>query len=525
MKRALKPVADPTAPWKRRKMTMKHRIALVWALSVWLIIGAVPATASYMDLMDYPRLEAELGAAVPTGDGIQVMHVEAKEGSDYIPHADNSEFETPDKSFTNVSASSPGSSSHATTVGINFYGNDTSVAPDVGIDEAVLNYEAGDWIYSFLNFNQVAKPETTTARIANHSWLAGTGVPSIDGNILRRIDFTIEEDDLIQVAGAPNISHEAPIFKDAYNEISVGLTSGQHVSGTTDVDTLYTDDRVAPTLVAPGFNKADSTTFTSWAAPMVSATAAMLLEVAQDASLSSGTITNRTRTIQHAETSEVVKAVLMAGADRAVDNPRGADLTDYTVDTTNNLDSRYGAGQMNIYNAYRILAAGEQESQQDGSSGTIEAFGWDYDPAFGGDAGSNVVGSYCFTPSAAWMLDRLQATLVWNLDVDIDVDIDLHKVEFIPTFYDLDLLLLDVTGGGEISLASSTSTEHNTETVYYEGLTLGNTYELRVAPKDGQGDFAWDYALAWQVPEPATLALLALGGLILFHRRRHLGRG
>lgn len=173
---------------------------------------------------------------------------------------------------------------------------------------------------------------------------------------------------------------------------------------------------------------------------------------------------------------------------------------------------------MNIYNAYRILAAGEQESEQDGTGGIIGAFGWDYDPVFGGDAGSNDVASYFFTPTAAWMLDRLQATLVWNLDVDIDVDIDPDEVEFTTAFHDLDLLLLDVTGGGT-SLASSTSTEHNTETVYYEGLTLGNTYELRVAPKDGQDDFAWDYGLAWQVPEPATLSFLALGGLLLLRRR------
>ena len=50
----------------------------------------------------------------------------------------------------------------------------------------------------------------------------------------------------------------------------------------------------------------------------------------------------------------------------------GADITDYRAlpvnQTINGLDKRFGAGQVNIYNSFHIVAAGEQGSAWVGTS-------------------------------------------------------------------------------------------------------------------------------------------------------------
>lgn len=492
---------------------MRTASASVVACVVVTVMTAGSAVGGYMDLMGYPDLVAELGAATPTGAGVQAMHVEACREGNYMPDTGHSQFLTPDKHFTNVTGSSSAASGHATTVGINFFGNDASIAPDIGIDsdEPILCYEATDWLRPrFLRSGYNLRPATTDARLANHSWI---GRSDISGEMLRRTDFVIEEDDFIQVAGLPGGSSDWPLLKDAFNEISVGLASGDHGYGTVAVDTTYTAGRVAPTVVSP------ASTQTSYVTPTISAGCALLLETGRDGSLSSGTVTNRTRTINHAEASEVVKALLMAGADRYIDNPHGPDLADYTPDTNNNLDSRYGAGQMNIYTSHTMLAAGEQDSIQDGGGADIGTYGWDYDPAFGGLGGSNALAAYRFTPDEP-LETGIIASLVWNLDVEIDLGMGpMGEPTFTEMLYDLDLLLLDITGE-ETILASSVSTAHNTENIDYNGLVLGRRYELRVMPHEGQGPFVWDYGLAWQVPEPATLALLGVGVAILARTRR-----
>jgi len=323
----------------------------------------------------------------------------------------------------------------------------------------------------------------------------------------------VETDDFIQVVGLsnnlpPDETTNWPLLADAFNAISVGVTNGKHFSWTTEVDTTYVQERTKPDLVAPGWSPTDNSVRTSWATAMVSAAAALLVETGQtQTGLSNGSYTLDTArtglpavTIYHAETSEVVKAALMAGADRKTANGRGAEITDYTVTTANGLDSRFGAGQVNIYNSYHILTGGEQNSQQDTGPAVIGRFGWDYDPSFGGLSGSNTTGSYSFTADFAPLYWELFATLVWNIDIRAKGANPVGTA----TLYNLDLLLYDVTAG-DLLAASSASTLDNTETIWQQ-LVYGHSYRLDVVRGSEQGDFLWDYGLAWRIVSEPPVA-------------------
>ena len=528
--------------------------ASLCALTFVFLSCAQNATATYDNLIGYPELQAQLGGSVPTGSGIGVHHVEAPVGSgaqsgNYT--ADPAIGDFSGKVFTNVTEianvtqGTLGPSNHARGVGFNFYGNTFSISPDIS---SIDSYEANHWLgfsvsgnsatphaSGFLNTQQggAALPDTTSARIANHSWIGAFTTSSINSEVLRRLDFVVEQDDFLNVVGIQNgTAGDRILLKSAFNEISVGMTNGNHVEATLGVDSVYTAGRVAPNVVAPGFNVTNTATTTSLATPMVSAVGALLLETAQDGSLSNGSFANRTRTINHAESSEVIKAVMMAGADRAVDNVVGADLTDYVIDTSNNLDLDYGAGQVNVFHSYNILAAGEHDSDQDlGGSVDIGSLGWDYDANFGGDSSTNDRGSYFFT--AANTGDVLHATLAWNIAVS-----GFTSSASSATLHDLNLVLIDVTNNQVLTApgASSLSADQNTENIFFDGLVAGNRYELRVEAASGQPDFDWDYGLAWrieawridQVPEPSSVTISLLGALSFFAlgrmRRTRLAR-
>lgn len=487
-----------------------------WMICACVLVAggwAATAEAAYRDLMGYPELQALLGSDIPTGAGIIVHHVEA--GTVYAPPPAEGEFKTPDKHFSYESGPT-GDSSHANHVGINFYGNDTSIAPDLGVTAAnpIRNYQVNHWLNDGLLNAGGPAPHTTDARIGLHAWVASTGDAGTDGQLLRRFDYTVDHDDFVQIVGIPNgdTSGDGPLLKSAYNDIAVGRTDAFHKAGTPAVDGIYDDNRVAPTLVAVGLSKNDSERQTSYAAAQVAAGAALLMEAARNPALSNGTYTNRTRTIHHAEASEVTRALLMAGADRHVINARGGSITTYTADTNDNLSSTYGAGQMNIHNSYRMLAAGEQDSTQDGGPADVQRLGWDYDPSFGAPSGSNATASYFI--EAGDTAHTLIASLVWNIDV-----IDVGTTSFIPAadLRNLDLRLIDVTAGGTVE-ADSLSTEHNSENIWFENIIPGHRYELRVT--DG-GSHSGDYAIAWHmIPEPATVGVLSMLSLTLIRRRR-----
>ncbi|MEE8450785.1 MAG: hypothetical protein V3R99_02690, partial [Thermoguttaceae bacterium] len=240
------------------------------------------ARATYKDLIGYPdlvELVDLLGLGVPTGVGIPITQVEASAsggGTDpvYLPVA--SDPELAGKEIIDASDLGTGlPSTHALRVGLNFYGNDTSIAPALGssADDPVRVYLAEDWLENVLRIEIRNIPVVTGSRIANHSWIGADENASVTADILRRMDYLVDERDHIQIVGLPNsASDDLPLFKDAYNVISVGRTDALHKFDTVGVpgNDTYTAGRVAPTLVTSGFSKADSVA-TSWSTPIVAA--------------------------------------------------------------------------------------------------------------------------------------------------------------------------------------------------------------------------------------------------------------
>jgi hypothetical protein len=462
------------------------------------------AAADYKDDIGYARLLDELGVSnIPNGSGVPVTQAEAENTttSAYLPDDTDNQFT--DKTITDKSKDTTDlSSSHATSVGRSFYGNSSSIAPAI---DKINAYNANDWLqFDYLRFNGSGnrQPLVLPDRIANHSWIGSYDNLAADSNVLRRTDWVVETDEFIQCVGIKNNSSvNRSLLSGAYNVIAVGKSDGVNGFGTSQLDNDYVTGRTRPEMVAP-------MTSSSGATPVVAAAAAFLVELGRNPGLSAdlsviSTTNRKGDTIFNAERSEVIKAALMAGADRATNNGSVANLSDYRVDaahqTVNGLDKRFGAGQVNIYNSYHIIAAGEQNSDEDdGSSGSGEvgSSGFDYDPYFGGGGGSNSTASYYFSTGISET--ELSATLAWNININGG---NLNSFSGSATRYNLDLHLYDVTGGGEVLLKSSSSTIDNTETIW-EILDAGRDYRLKVT---GQGSFNWDFSLAWKLTDLVDL--------------------
>jgi len=483
----------------------------LWLCLIPALYWTADAFADYKNDIGYTDLVTLLGANAPTGANVKVT--QAEDGGDnfvYAPDTGNSQFTGKTFSFPGTAGTS--ASGHATGVGSRFYGNDSIAG---GISN-ITSYEANEWLSS-ISSNIVSAP-SNGSRIANHSWV-GNGNTTVDtGNILRLVDRQVQRNEFIQIVGMANSSSNSPLLGSAYNVIAVGRTDGAHDKGSNAVDSVYVAGRTRPDLVAP-----QSTT--SAATPIVAAAAALLVETGHNGGLAlskgSANITG-VGTVYNAERAETIKAALLAGADRATDNTStSANIVDYRSSghqTSNGLDDRFGAGQLNILHSYQIIAAGEQNSLQDGGSnnGAIALHGFDYDPSFGGSAGSNRTATYKFNADEDL---NLSASLVWNLGVS-------NNSSLTTTLHDLNLELFDTTT--QTTTAFSASTIDNTENLWVS-LLIGHSYELLV--KSGEtNNFSWDYTLAWHispidtapVPVPAAIWLFsgALAGIGFVNRRK-----
>ncbi len=328
-----------------------------YVVSVALILTlCAPAQADYFTDVGYALLREELGLALPVAAGVPVMLVEANKGADpgalaYAPNVANAEFRG-----KNITVGEGGPlvyapySGHATGVGRRFFGLRLSVSP--GIDQ-IASYWADNWFgAAFLRLGGVRPPKAPVSRVASHAWVGSTtrNVTGLrNAEALRRVDWLVERDELFHVVGF-NGGDKSPLLADAFNVLSVAHTGFDKHRTTLALDADYVAGRPRPHLVVPEKTPSAAT-------GRVASVAALLIGVGHaNPSLSHGETKNRRGDkIYNAERSVVIKAALLAGAERTTGNSTGVDIDGYLAvpaeRTSNGLDRRYGSGQLGVYNS------------------------------------------------------------------------------------------------------------------------------------------------------------------------------
>jgi hypothetical protein len=175
-----------------------------------------------------------------------------------------------------------------------------------------------------------------------------------------------------------------------------------------------------------------------------------------------------------------MKAILMAGATKS-------QFPAWSRTTTRPLDTIYGAGQVNVYSSYRILAAGQQAAS---ASVAVTRRGWDYRAT---TTGSRLY----FFDIPAGGTSSLSAVLTWNRTITGAFPSPTSSLA------NLTLKLYAASGFTVGALVdSSASTVDNVEHVWQPALSPGR-YTIEVTADTS----AVNYGLAWySVPNVTVVA-------------------
>lgn len=445
---------------------------------LFVALSATPYTSAqdWRELVGYNKLKSEVGASLENGAGIAVSLVEAGgTNKTFMPDGSNAEFTG--KNIVNGTGSGGAISGHATGVGQIMFGNSSSIAAGV---TQITAYDAEDWVYIRSGVGTVNNPLPNPFSVQNHSYI-GTGDPVLIANeTLARFDYMINRDGVTSVVAMNNggANPLPQLMGQSYNSISVGLTNGQHSHGLTDLGTI---GRIKPDIVAPAGATSSST-------PMVSSAAILLHQKA--ANMNS----------PDARTTETMKAIIMAGATKA-EFPSWDQGTNGSGVITRPLDDTFGAGELNVYNSYRILEGGEF----DGASGNVQGGlialkGWDY----GETIAANNTKHWTFEIGPGQTVSEASILLTWNAQY---ADIN-NNFSNSLSLANMRLQLWDSTSSfmGNL-LFTSDSPVDNVEHLYLKNLASGK-YTFGVT-----SNLSTDFGIAWNitaVPEPSSLALLGL---------------
>lgn len=451
------------------------------------VIAALAAPTAAIAQAGYDELVKRLGSdAVPTGAEVVVGQVEALNGSgNYRPNPIHEEF----KGKTITLLSGPSSNSgHATTVGRNFYGLDTSIAPGI---PSIFVWEVNDWLTNELRFTagNLTPPLITPEgiKIVNHSWV-GNGGPD-NNSILRRADFLASRDDVLLVVGVNNEAAQQPLLSHMFNGITVGVESGDHAIAPT-ISGVDAPGRMKPEIVAPG-------NLTSWSTPVAAAAVALLVETARTDPLLMGN--------PNAERIEVLKAALLAGADHGpkwTNNPATSG-PDRGV-TAQPIDEVFGAGAVNVNRSHFILTGGQQPGEaRVPAQADLANVGWDLSALLPGE-------------SRYWRFAlNAPATEISILTTWHRVVVPTNMSSWYLPQFDLELWRIDETGQAVPLVGDdnaryfaagnvvSESVVDNVEHLFVRDLAPGEyVFELR---RTDSVPVAHEAAVAWIMPEAVSV--------------------
>jgi hypothetical protein len=356
-------------------------------------------------------------------------------------------------------------SGHADAVGTNFYGIPNGVATNVAL---VDNYEAG-YFYNSLIAGSV--PLNNNDPVVNQSFnFVVTGV-SQQQIIDSTYDNYTERYNTLFVSGVGNGgSVNAPAT--CYNGIGVAVDNGSSSTGPT-----LDNGRAKPDITAPGYPAG----LTSFSTPYVSGAAAVLMQAGARGDGGNGT--------NAAADIRTVKALLLNGAVKPAD---------WTNNAPSPLDTRYGAGVLNVFNSYEQLAGGRHgyivstsvstggAHPPTGASGMVSTLsGWDFNTNTSSST-SDGVNHYYFnvTNGVSEAMFTATATLVWN------------RQRNKSGINNLNLFLYNAANSNLVAV--STSAVDNVEHIFVPNLAQGR-YDLQVWKAGGSFVSSSEtYALAFE---------------------------
>jgi Subtilase family len=427
---------------------------------LWILIlsGQMAAHASNLDTIGVTLLQTVTTNI--NGAGIRVAQPEAGNGATTNWQVNPSTVGQPVSLFTYTSSNGTtnnypnllgAESGHADAVAGNFYGVPLGVATNVA---HVDNYDAS-YFYNSIIAGSV--PPNINDAVVNQSFIfIGTNV-SLQQTIDSQYDNYAAQYKTLFVSGAGNggsVSSPAT----CYNGIGVAVDNGSSSIGPT-----MDNDRAKPDITAPGYPAG----LTSFSTPYVSGAAAVLMQAGLRGD--GGSDTNSAADIR------TVKALLLNGAVKPAD---------WTNNAPSPLDTRYGAGVLNVFNSYKQLAGGKHgyivstsvstnsPHPPAGDTGTVSVLsGWDFNTN-SSSATSDVVKHYYFNVTNGVNSPSFTATitLVWNR----------HRSQ--TSINNLDLFLYNAISSNLV--ACSTSLVDNVEHIWLPRLPQGR-YDLQVFKSGG----------------------------------------